>query len=230
MNSALKLMRGLGKLKSSFVPATPKPSSTLLMDERIEEQTLPQYCPQLFYPVHLGKVINSRYQIVTKLGYGTSSTVWLAWDNQKYVSGRFSSLITVQSLTLSYRRWWQAPRLVTLKILTRSLDESATAKAELDVSRIITRTNPTCEGRRYLRTVLDSFEVAGPDGTHVALVYEPMRESLSKFQRRLPDSRLPGYFLKPLLAMVLTGIDYLHSECDIIHTGTRITSMQARRA
>ena len=46
--------------------------------------------------------------------------------------------------------------------------------------------------RRYLRTVLDLFELAGPHGTHVGLVYESMGESRSKFQRRLPDSRVPG--------------------------------------
>lgn len=94
-----------------------------------------------------------------------------------------------------------------------------TSKAELETSRSITTTDPSCEGRRYLRTVLDSFEVAGSDGTHLGLVYEPMRESLSRFQRRLPEGKMPGYFLKPLLTIVLTGIDYLHEKCHIIHTG-----------
>jgi serine/threonine-protein kinase SRPK3 len=54
----------------------------------------------------------------------------------------------------------------------------------------------------------------------MALLYVPMQESLSKFQRRLPDARLPGYFLKPLMAMLLTGLDHLHSNCHIIHTGS----------
>lgn len=99
---------------------------------------------------------------------------------------------------------------------------NGTSKAELEASRSIMITDPGCEGRRYLRTVLDSFEVAGSDGTHLGLVYEPMRESLSTFQRRLPEGKMPGYFLKPLLIMVLTGIDYLHGKCHIIHTGTGI--------
>jgi len=95
-------------------------------------------------------------------------------------------------------------------------------------------TDPGCEGRRYLRTVLDSFEVAGSDGTHLGLVYEPMRESLSTFQRRLPEGKMPGYFLKPLLIMVLTGIDYLHGKCHIIHTDLKpdniLLSIESRAA
>lgn len=33
-----------------------------------------------FYPVHLGEVFQDRYQTVAKLGFGSSSTIWLARD------------------------------------------------------------------------------------------------------------------------------------------------------
>jgi hypothetical protein len=33
-----------------------------------------------YYPVVLGSVLDSRYQVVGKLGFGVSSTVWLARD------------------------------------------------------------------------------------------------------------------------------------------------------
>lgn len=49
----------------------------------IEEETLPKYSPQIFYGVKLGeKLNNGRYEIVTKLGYGMTATVWLARDTQ----------------------------------------------------------------------------------------------------------------------------------------------------
>jgi hypothetical protein len=57
----------------------------LSTDDLIEEQTLPRYCPQHYYPVHLGETFNDRYLVVAKLGYGASSTVWLARDIQTYV-------------------------------------------------------------------------------------------------------------------------------------------------
>ena len=110
---------------------------------------------------------------------------------------------------------------MTLKILTNDLVEKSAASTEVETSRCIATTDPKSEGLQYLRTVLDSFEVNGPDATHVGLVYAPMRESISRFQRRLLNSQMPSYFLKPLIAMVLSGLDYLHTKCHIIHTGTR---------
>jgi serine/threonine-protein kinase SRPK3 len=46
----------------------------------LEEETTPYYDPRYFYPARLGEVVNQRYQLATKLGFGTSSTVWLARD------------------------------------------------------------------------------------------------------------------------------------------------------
>ena len=46
----------------------------------VEEESIPTYRPEKFYPVHIGEVFNHRYQIVGKLGYGSSATVWLGRD------------------------------------------------------------------------------------------------------------------------------------------------------
>jgi hypothetical protein len=52
---------------------------------KVEEETLPTYDAKAFYPGRLGEVIGDQYQVIAKLGYGTSSTVWLSHDLQ-YVS------------------------------------------------------------------------------------------------------------------------------------------------
>lgn len=46
----------------------------------IEEETLPTYQSEKYYPVHIGDVFEDRYQVVGKLGYGVTSTVWLGRD------------------------------------------------------------------------------------------------------------------------------------------------------
>lgn len=46
----------------------------------IEEETLPGYLAERYYPVRLGEVSQSRYKVIAKLGYGSSSTVWLCRD------------------------------------------------------------------------------------------------------------------------------------------------------
>ncbi|CAG7563069.1 unnamed protein product [Fusarium equiseti] len=46
----------------------------------IEEELIPGYVASRYYPVRIGQVLHNRYQVVGKLGFGTSSTVWLARD------------------------------------------------------------------------------------------------------------------------------------------------------
>ena len=48
--------------------------------ERMEEENWDWYKPDLFYPVHIGEVFQSRYQVLGKLGYGSRSTAWLCRD------------------------------------------------------------------------------------------------------------------------------------------------------
>lgn len=42
-----------------------------------EEEQLPWYRPDQFYPAHVGEILDTKYKIVGKLGYGAYSTVWL---------------------------------------------------------------------------------------------------------------------------------------------------------
>jgi serine/threonine-protein kinase SRPK3 len=51
-------------------------------DQGVEKVTMPEYNPDHFYPVSLGEVFNDRFQTVAKLGYGSSSTIWLGRDLQ----------------------------------------------------------------------------------------------------------------------------------------------------
>lgn len=46
----------------------------------IEEERWPWYTPHSFYPVRIGEVLQSRYQVLYKLGYGTTSTIWMCRD------------------------------------------------------------------------------------------------------------------------------------------------------
>ncbi|KIW82289.1 hypothetical protein Z517_05316 [Fonsecaea pedrosoi CBS 271.37] len=166
--------------------------------EPVEEETLPRYHPENYYPVSIGQVFHERYKVLAKLGFGGSSTTWLAQD---------------------VTRWrFQKNRFVTLKILTRDVTDNHSTSSELALSTQIAKANPTHEGLRYIRTVLDSFEAQSQFGVHLCLVYVPMRETLSTFARRLQNGCLPGNLLKPLLKFLLTALDYLHTQCHIIHT------------
>jgi serine/threonine-protein kinase SRPK3 len=51
----------------------------------IEEENSPYYEPAYFYPARIGEILNDRYQIATKLGHGSRSSVWLARDLHQFV-------------------------------------------------------------------------------------------------------------------------------------------------
>lgn len=63
-------------------PLTFRTTAYGLIDQnvKVEEEEIPGYEASQFYPVQIGEVFQRRYQAVTKLGYGSSSTIWLARD------------------------------------------------------------------------------------------------------------------------------------------------------
>lgn len=52
------------------------------LSRKIEEERLPDYVAERYYPVAIGETFQSRYQVVTKLGFGATSTIWLCRDLQ----------------------------------------------------------------------------------------------------------------------------------------------------
>lgn len=72
---------------SKTVPLSPRTFPTSGFDVidpslKIEEETLSFYDARMFYPVRIGEVFRGRYQIITKLGWGAHSTIWLCRDLQ----------------------------------------------------------------------------------------------------------------------------------------------------
>ncbi|KAK1835361.1 serine threonine protein kinase [Podospora conica] len=182
--------------KPLIFPASTTVSRPIRPEKKLEEELLPDYVASRYYPVRLGQVLKDRYQIVGKLGFGTSSTVWLARD----LSGR---------------------RHVTLKLFTHSESLGAQADHELSMYKRISAASKSWRrhpGRRGVRELLDTFEEPGPDGRHRCLVHPPLWESISTFLGRNPARRLPAPILAVVLRRLFLSLDFLHRECKIIHT------------
>jgi hypothetical protein len=73
--------RPLHNTRSALVGNMATPQS-VASDRCFEEENLPDYEHDQFYPIHLGQKIHSRYQVIGKLGYGSNSTVWFCRDLQ----------------------------------------------------------------------------------------------------------------------------------------------------
>lgn len=59
----------------------------------LEEERLPWYNPDQFYPVRIGEILDSSYKVLGKLGYGAYSTVWLC-RNIRYIF-RHTSIVVL---------------------------------------------------------------------------------------------------------------------------------------
>lgn len=106
--------------------------------------------------------------------------------------------------------------LVALKITNSN---KHTPDAECEIESHIAKTDPTHRGYPLLRTFLECFEVNSPEGRHLCLAYEPMREPIWLFRRRFNNDRIPLLIMKTYILFLLAGHDYLHETCRVVHTG-----------
>ncbi|KAJ5927546.1 hypothetical protein N7516_009319 [Penicillium verrucosum] len=179
--------------KPSHLPAKLLPTADL-----VEEEHTAHYKPQHFYPVRLYEILNNRYQVAAKIGWGTSSTVWLARD---------------------LHQWrWHRPRYVAIKVNANNYESQESAEKELRITEHITKANTQHPGRNFVATLLDSFRVASPGGTHICMVFDALCEPLWMLKRRFEGNIIPLDVLKPVSKLILEGLQYIHTECHVIHT------------
>jgi serine/threonine-protein kinase SRPK3 len=73
-------------------------------------------------------------------------------------------------------------------------------------------------GKNMVRTVLDSFAIAGPNGNHRCMLYQPLGMSFTEYLKLLPQNRFPKDLAQRSVQLLLIAVDYLH-QCHVIHTG-----------
>ena len=144
------------------------------------------------HPVHLGyKFQNWRYRIVHKLCHGSSSTVWLARDEQKI---QYAALKIVDAKT--------------------STEDGGNSK-ELKVLRDLTRSSLQHPGRQYVLTLLDEFWIGGPNGQSLCYVTKVAGTRVARPKGVTHDSL---DLSKRIALQLLQGVSYLHA-CNIAHGG-----------
>ncbi|GAW19521.1 hypothetical protein ANO14919_090090 [Xylariales sp. No.14919] len=178
-------------------------------DVPVDEEIVPGYKPEHFYPANPGDVLDNRYKLKAKIGWGSSSTVWLAHD-------------------ISRKNRMGPNRYVAIKICTCNVSDDEAH--ELDMTIHVSSVDSQHRGRVIVGTAVESFSLDLPQGSrHLALVFEPMRDPLWLFVRRIAgEDRVNGRVLplmKAYLKILLEGLDFLHSECHVIHTDLKLDNI-----
>lgn len=173
-------------------------------NQKIEEETFPGYVASRYYPVRIGEVYRDQYQVVGKLGFGASSTVWLARD-MRY--DFWPSVLFYAYAIQSHRRY------VALKIYINSAAMGQQLDDELKMYKCMEKASNKYPGRNAVRTLLDSFNINGPEGEYCCLVHPPLWESVLTFLHWNLIWRLPSLVLAFVLQRLFLALDYLHMEC-----------------
>ncbi|TQN64388.1 Serine/threonine-protein kinase SRPK, partial [Colletotrichum shisoi] len=198
--SSLAAKFGLSSSSSSSPPKRPRSTprsfpvagfDAIAQDGLVEEETMPEYNPAHFYPVRLGEVFNDRFQTVAKLGYGSSSTIWLARDLQDH-------------------------RYVALKIYIHNSAQHRELPFYQHLDKFLPSLHP---GAKNVRKLLSSFEVSGPHGKHVALALEVSQMSIRDMDTVFMDGAgFPEDFVKGAVKELLEALDFLHTVAQSVHT------------
>ena len=183
------------KTPSGDAPAPKLPSYVPMEDI----EPFYRYCAGGYYPVRIGdQFCESRYRIVHKLGYGVSSTIWLARDEHlaRYVAIKFA----VSKL----RRPFESAVLKTLWN-----EEGCTVKSPAGVA--------------FVPDVLDEFEVEGPEiegvrGKHQCLVTTAARMSVTDARESSDKILFQPVVAHAIAAQMIQAIAGLHS-CGVVHAG-----------
>ncbi|KAG5974773.1 hypothetical protein E4U58_002595 [Claviceps cyperi] len=156
---------------------------------RAEEETLPSYEAGLFYPARIGEVIRDQYQVIAKLGYGASSTIWLALD-----------LLTA--------------RYVVLKVHVTHVPHLR----ELEVLQYLKSLQSEQFGCKQIRLIEDHLTIQGSHGSHIVFVLPPLGVSVKLLQELQPRGVYEEYHAVSAIERTVLALDFLHHEASMLMT------------
>ena len=150
------------------------------MEEEIEN--LENYEPDGFHPVDLFDVLDGRFKVIYKLGFGGIAMVWLCYELE------FSRWRAVKINAASHSSG-DSPEL---KILQTMRDKGITP-AELDAMHIV--------------VPFETFWLEGPNGRHLCSVMPVMGPRLSEWREELPTN---SESISKICYQLTEGLSYLH--------------------
>lgn len=105
-----------------------------------------------------------------------------------------------------------------LKVVKSAGRYAETARDEIKLLSQVAAASPHHPGREHIVSFLDSFCHKGPEASHICIVFEPLGENLLALIERNKKSGVPRSIVKIITKQILHGLQYLHDECDLVHT------------
>jgi len=145
-----------------------------------------------------GTVLNDRYAVQKRLGWGHFSMVFLALDRKAEKESRKYVAVKIQKCSADY----QEAAEEEIPFLKRCLEEAEKVRDTM--------------GPPNVARMFDCFATYGDYGKHYVMVFELLgmcaADLLHEFKNGLPIS-----MVKRMMKDLLTGLDFLHSKAEILH-------------
>ncbi|KAI7345746.1 hypothetical protein KC354_g14585 [Hortaea werneckii] len=167
-------------------------------DERVEEETVPNYDSSRYYPVQIRDIFQDRYEVLGKLGYGTTSTTWFCRDQDAE----------------------------NFKVLKICINENGRPLREQGVYSQFSGLRTSNVGYFFTRIPKKRFEVQGPSGyQHACFVFTPAACTIWEILQCHGRRSINLGFVKSTLLCALKALDFLHSDAHLIHTDVKLDNM-----
>ena len=201
-----------------------------------------------YHPVHVGEVYNARYEVLSKLGWGHFSTVWLCADRktgervalkvqksaEHYMDAAFDEIeilkVTSQRAAeaeAALKEEWAlavaaAEEAAAEGGLTLPADDDDSEEAAAVRERVVRLADLlTLDPPAFTTHVVrlvDNFLHTGPHGTHMCMVFETLGDNLLALIKAYRYQGIPLGLVRKYTRQVAIGMDFLHRVCGIIHT------------
>lgn len=176
-----------------------------------EETGLARFAQKRYFPVQPGLTLKGRYRIISKLGFGAYSTVWLAKD-ERYDCHRLPCRLDLNS---SYRN----TRYTTIKICVHDETPDSPVNNEVQMLKYIDSCDRSGGGALYVRFPEEIFDVESEFGRHHCIAMQAQGCSLWKLQNLFPEAKMPVAVVMDAVQRILAGLTWLHATCDLVHSG-----------
>lgn len=108
-------------------------------------------------------------------------------------------------------------KYVTIKVNVNTLSEEF-LQGRREIAQKLHNANPNHPGYNHIRFMRDTFKIKNRHGEHLCIVYDVLREPIDACMEKFPGRRFNSEKLRTLLPALLKGLDYLHTECGVVHT------------
>merc|ERR1712050_635297 len=158
-----------------------------------------------YHPVMPYQLYNARYRVLSKLGAGAFSTLWLCADEKEPAGS--------------------GHELVAMKVCKSK--KSVTEQA-LDEVLLLERLQDDGMHSPHVVQMRGHFWHSGPNGRHKCMVFEVMGENLLALVKHHDYNGLPLPTVRRLARLTLVGLEYIHSH-GVIHTDVKLENVLVQR-